>query len=341
MFQKIKDFFNLGKSSGESKSLKNLMISLGYNKDLLNNIPEDDFEKTLEKKFTASLLTSKRLLIEQENKDIWRAFQLANAQQIHNVCFINFIPENSNGFFLKSQKNKKKALTLRSFDEAKDLSECVFVSFGNFSIENSVKVGRNIASDYQFLWNTSLSEISDIEKIISSGKVAGFSASKSIFDGSRFGFKKIFADRKYKIKSAQTLSEQQIREDIARGKFNFVHLQSIFYMFDNSSIASIAKKMNQNISQFSEISKSIKSMINSMTIKERKNPSLLNSNSRIERIAKGCGQKLEPTREFIRKSVSMLQELQKPEIIRRIMESGIDPLTMMNPSQWMNANKKN
>lgn len=342
MFQKIKDFFSKNSNTNSVKSLKELMNNVGYNKEIIYGLDQGNFEENLIQKVTSSpLKENRRLLIEQNDKEAWRAFQVANAQKIHHICFINFFPKNLKGLVLKTHKNKNSILYLKSFEEAKLLSECVFVSFGSFPISNTATVG-DISSDkkYYFLFNSSLSEIPKIEKVLTSDNVIGFSASQSIFDGSRFGFRKIFSTRKYKNnKFHSKFDEVQIKFAISSGKLNFLHIQSLFESFDNNKLLSAIKLIpglstQANVDQFTTISKSMKAIICSMTPKEKKNPLLLNISSRVERIAKGSGQPLEKTRRFINQILSLIQLLKDPQIRRKFFETSDLTSIINNPLLW-------
>jgi hypothetical protein len=341
MFQKIKDFFS-SSSPKESKSLKDLMSSVGYNREMLNNLSHDDFKKNLAEKVTGVNLENKRVILEQNHKEAWMAFQIANAQKIRNICFVNFFPKNLKGLFLKTHKNKKGIIELKTFEEAKDLQECVFVSSTEFNLENAVHVGEiGSSKQYSFFFNGNLSEIQKVEKAILSENVIGFSASTSIFDGSRFGFKKIFSERKApKIKKHAPINEEEIKSAFFDGRVNFIHIQNLFEAYDNMPIASMSKLipgLNANLKQMDEFFKEVKCMIRSMSNKEKKNPMILNTNSRVERISAGSGQSIEKTRKFIMSMISLLQRLKSPENRKKILESG-NPMAMM--SQLMGQIKK-
>lgn len=339
MFQKIKDFFNKSQPNiNDSKSLQDLMAKVGYNRELIQELSQTgEFNINLAKKITSPILEDKRLLLIQNDKEAWRAFQIANAQNINNICFINFFPKNLKGLFLKTHKNKKNILYLKSLEETKDLQECLFVSNGDFNLNNIEKVG-DIESEqkYLFLFNSNLSEISKVEKALTSNNIIGFSSSTSIFDGSRFGFSKIFSQRKNRIRPRKIFTEDEIKLAISLGKLNFYHFQSVFDGFDNNKLLAFIKHvpgMNVNIAQAQEVCKNMKSIINSMTPKEKQNPMLLSLNSRIERIAKGCGQPVAKTKPFISQILNLIQITRNPQMRQKFLE-GTDLMSLLNPSLW-------
>jgi hypothetical protein len=333
-YNKIRSFFDGSNDISEdnkqpmyTKSLHDLMRRAGYNKNILEELSKGGkFDENLSEKVTGLQLSNKRILLEQKDKDSWRVFQIANAQNISNICFVNFFPKELKKLILKIQKkykNKDRIINLKSFEEAKTLSECVFVSYGECTLQNTVRAGDVLSDkDYIFLFNGNLSEIPRIEKTIVSNNVIGFSASTSIFDGSRFGFKKIFSPRKESMKSRRTFSEEEIKRSFTAAELNFEHVQSLFDSFDSNKLLSAIKYMpgvNANAKEFEDLSKNIKSIINSMTPKEKRNPLLLN-NARIERIARGSGQTVEKTKLFISQIISLTQILKNPAMRKKMFE---------------------
>jgi len=149
------------------------------------------------------------------------------------------------------------------------------------------------------------------------------------------------AQENFDINQAKELEKKMRTKDFSLEDFMSMQKQmkamgSIDQILGMLPIPGISKNDREQIAHQGEGQlKKIEAMISSMTIKERKNPDILNANRR-RRIAAGCGTSVQELNRFLKEFENMKKMMKK---MTEFTKSGKSPFSRNNSQAMMNMNK--
>lgn len=255
---------------------------------------------------------AKRILL-LVNKDIsFPAFQIALKYKIKNICILNFLDKNSEGFVKKSH--------IKIIDKT-ETEPCIFIANTEKTYEkiNNIDYTVHILSKEtmtigRYFFVTNLAQEKDsilIEKSLELGeKLFAFSSTNCIFDCGFNGLNNLvrYFLQKAKIKPQEEKKEgtkenaenieQLIRAVFKRGRVDLYFVKQLCLEFNkikDSVLGGSLLKLGlgdikkEDIEQITKLIAKVYAICTSATEKELNNHELMRQNSRLLRIAKGSG----------------------------------------------------
>lgn len=339
-FNKKKDSTVDGPGADPKHSLHGLMLYLGYNKDLVNELTkgpkdlEENLKENLQKKLMATDKKFNKVMLFQKGNLSFLAFQVAFLLGIKNVQMVNFTDEEAQKYSkasdIKISDGERCVYVINIEKEKKKIPDYeVSVSLQSSKIESDMKI-------FDFTIDN-IEEVSEAIRQEAKG-IMYYTKTKSIFGGFRNGFRVIFMRKKKKKSRAKSYSPEEIMsiaQNIGNTRENitFEHILSgVKMVFDNIDKLGMVPGVNKFKKEEMDLMKQkifeVRKIIESMTINERRSYHLLSLNikspkqSRIQRIADGSKVSKETVKDFISKIIALLQNLKSnPAMIKELLNN--------------------
>jgi hypothetical protein len=340
ILQKMKNIFTGKKNDNQVIDFSNKLLEIIKNSGISNEnlslitkngTRSNELKQSLKKIFFFKDHQINKAVIELS--DISSIFQVAKVLNLKNILFLTNPSFNLEKYTFKT---KIKATIGNLSDDFKGLVVCEKGKINEF---NFTKIGltKNFEKyDYCFLQINDQNFGSTINDSIEiNEKIIGFASSKSVLDAHRFGLNQLINNlcKISKPKLKVQINEMELMQKFQGGQNISVNFNEILFTLEKMeelSKTNVLASFGMKITP--EMIKGLKkqeSIINSMTIKERSNPSIIEQ-QRIYRIAKGSG----ATTQEVEKLISMINMIKQ--------QGGKFAANMMNPAAMSNMlNNKN
>ena len=336
MLTKMKNLFSGKKPSSKidnSNKILSIITSSGISEENLKIITkhgknEQDIAKALKEILLFPKTEQKKLLLQYSN--IWTAFQIAKLFSFKQIIF-TFNPS------INMERYTTKAKIKVSIQERIDEDFDGLVVYNTEKPCAGITISTKTNADLRFLdINTENFGIILNEVLKNKTNIVGFSSSKSILDAHFSGkINQLFCNlcNSHSAKASAQINEMELVQKFQQNNSNVsINFDEILFSLDKiEELASTNMLSNFGVKFTPEMKASIikqKTIINSMTAKERKNPAII-EHMRIQRIAKGSGASFEE----VSKLVSMIDMIKK--------QGGNLAANLMSPNAMFNLQNKN
>lgn len=314
LFSKIKNMFGNKEEDikiSQKGDLFNIIKNSGISEENLKQITkygelDQDIKKSLFLTLNFKKCEIKSAYIEFLN--IETCYQIAKVCNFKHIVF-TFNP--SCNFEKYGYKSKISASINSNYSS--DFNGLIVVLKGS-KVENIPKIEINQNNGNFTFLSMNSKNIGGLLNLVFNNKdtIIGFSSSKSVLDSHLSGVNQLYYNilQIQKSKKRAVISEMSLMQKF-QSKNAEINFDEVFFSLDkikefagNKSLESLGVKITPEMVKALEKQKSI---IEAMTEKERKNPSILN-HQRILRIAKGSGNTIEMVKNLISLIAKMKQQ---------------------------------